>query len=148
MGFSGRFQVRSSLIHGPLNLRENRADLSGHFLALDCRFHSSAIGVTHHQNHLGAQNSGAILQAANHFWRDEISCNSVDIYVPDTLIKYELNRDPRIRTGKYSSERLLLFLSMLLEDREVLFVGDQAPGCKRLLPATNSPNAAFGVSGD
>jgi hypothetical protein len=65
-------------------------------------------------------------------------CNSCGKYVPNTLIKNELDRDPRICTGKYSSERLLLFLTMLLEDREVLFVGDQArPDVKRLLPAIN-----------
>jgi hypothetical protein len=58
-------EVRSSFVDGWLDMREQRADLSGYFLALDSCLHRSAIGVTHDQNHLGSQNHCAIFQASD-----------------------------------------------------------------------------------
>src|SRR6516165_9438490 len=40
--------------------------------------------------------------------------------MPDALVEYQLDGDPRIRTGQYRRERLLLFGRLRLEDVKVL----------------------------
>src|SRR5579862_4158243 len=107
-------------------MRIQRADLSGNLFALDGRFDSSAIGVSHHNNHLRAQHKGAIFETRYDFRGDDISCNSRNKYMTDTLIEDEFNGDSRIRAGQYSGEWLLFFGRVLFKNREIMLVSGQA----------------------
>src|ERR1700723_1886216 len=87
IGFDCRIEIMAGLIYGRLNVRKERADLPGDFLAVNCGFHRATIAVAHYQNYFGAQDRGAVFDAADNFRSENISGYAIYENVADSLVE-------------------------------------------------------------
>src|ERR1700690_1118379 len=83
VGLDRSIEIVAGLIYGRLNMRKERADLAGHFLAVDRRLHRAATAVAHYQNHLGAQDCRAIFNTADNFRGENVAGDAVHKNVAD-----------------------------------------------------------------
>src|SRR5664279_6471079 len=101
---------------------EERADLAGDLLALDGRADGATIGVSQDNNYLRAQDSGAILQAADDLRRDDVARDAGDKDVANALVENKFDGDAGVGAGQDGSEWLLFVSRVLLEDGKIVVV--------------------------
>jgi hypothetical protein len=89
--------------------------------------------MTEDNQSLDSENRGTILEAGNNLWCHNITGHPRDEEVSDRLIKDQLNRHARIRTGEHGGKRFLLGNSTLFQDGQVVFNRCQLVGGETLI---------------
>ena len=130
IGADGGFQVRTGLLHCRLDIGKERTDLSwnrGTLIgslrrSLDCGRNRTTPAMAHHQDHIGSQDGGGILQTRDNLRGDDVARHAGDKKLADGLVEDHLHRHARIGAGKNRGKRFLL-LHHLLQNREITSIG-------------------------
>ena len=78
-----------------------------------------------HEEHLDAKDGDSVFETRHDFWRDDITGDTRDKEVADSLIKDEFDGHTRVGTGEDGGKRLLLLDGAFLENRQIVLDGGE-----------------------